>query len=110
MVTELSSVLYQHFNINKHLIFFKTKGGNEMRKGKYVVIGLGLAMLILMSSCSTVANAVVGGAVRGVGRAASERAANAVYKKLAPKEKLPAPATPGWNQFMVAQAQIVFGY
>ncbi len=65
---------------------------------------------ILMAGCASVTDAVVGGAVEGLSRAASERAANAVYKTLAPKEKLPAPATPGWNQFMAVQAQVIFGY
>ena len=81
-----------------------------MRKTMYVFLALGLAFLLLWMNCSAVADAVVDGAVGGLSRAASERAANAVYKKLAPKEKLPPPATPGWNQFMVMQAQIVFLY
>lgn len=77
-----------------------------MRKLTSLILGL----LIVMSGCNRVADAIVDGAVGGLSRAASERAANAVYKKLAPKEKLPAPATPGWNQFMALQAQIVFSY
>ncbi len=65
---------------------------------------------MIFSGCATVTDSLVGGAVEGLSRAVSERAANAVYSRLAPKEKLPPPATPGWNQFMAIQAQIVFTY
>lgn len=65
---------------------------------------------MVFSGCSTVSDAILDGAATGLGRAVYERAENTVYKKLAPKEKLPAPKTPGWNQFMVLQAQIMFAY
>lgn len=81
-----------------------------MRQTIKLLLLIGLAAVFMLSSCSRVANAVVDGAVGGLSRAASERAANAVYKKMAPKEKLPPPATPGWNQFMAVQAQVVFNY
>ncbi len=63
-----------------------------------------------MASCASIVDRAIDGAAQGLGRAVSEHAANVVYKKMAPKEKLPPPATPGWGQFMAIQAQIVFGY
>ncbi len=69
-----------------------------------------MTFFVLLSSCYQVTDALIDGAISGAGRAVSERAANAVYKKLAPKEKLPAPSTMAWNQYMVAQAQIIFSY
>ncbi|MCF7885780.1 MAG: hypothetical protein K9M80_04720 [Candidatus Marinimicrobia bacterium] len=69
-----------------------------------------LLIIFILSGCSRVTDAIVDGAVGGLSKAASERAANAVYERLAPKEKLPAPATAGWNQFMITQAQVVFTY
>jgi len=75
------------------------------------MVASGLMLLLaLLVGCASMTDAVIGGAVSGMSRAVSERAANAVYKKMAPKEKLPPPATPGWNQFMALQAQIVFAY
>lgn len=72
--------------------------------------GIVVISAALLAGCATVTDAVVDGAAEGLSRAASERAANAVYKRLAPKEQLPQPKTPGWNQFMAQQAQIMFGY
>lgn len=74
------------------------------------LVVVGTLLLFLISGCSTVGDAVVDGIVSGASRAAEERVANAVYQQLAPLEKLPPPATVGWNQFMVMQAQIVFAY
>ncbi|MBD3226496.1 MAG: hypothetical protein GF313_17355 [Caldithrix sp.] len=81
-----------------------------MRKLQAIVITAIAGLFFMISGCATVADSIVDGAVSGLGRAVFERAENAVYKKLAPKEKLPPPKTPGWNQFMVLQAQIVFAY
>ncbi|MEJ2051786.1 MAG: hypothetical protein P8Y60_18495, partial [Calditrichota bacterium] len=81
-----------------------------MKKLHLVVAGSITFLLALLVGCASMTDAVIGGAVSGMSRAVSERAANAVYKKMAPKEKLPPPKTPGWNQFMTMQAQIVFAY
>jgi len=78
-------------------------------KSKAMLVVLS-AFAMLAAGCASVTDAVIGGAVSGLSRAAAERAENAVYKRLAPKEQLPPPATPGWNQFMALQAQIVFAY
>ncbi len=64
----------------------------------------------LISGCASIQDAVVSGAVSGMSRAASEQAEQYVYKQMAPKEKLPAPKTPGWGTFMAMQAQVVFSY
>lgn len=56
----------------------------------------------------------VKGAKKGAGsaveRAISEHVEQALYKKLAPKEKLPPPKTQEWGQFMALQAQVIFAY
>jgi hypothetical protein len=69
-----------------------------------------LMLAFALSGCAQVADSLISGAVSGLGRAASEHAEQAVYKKMAPKEKLPPPSTVGWGNFMALQAQIVFGY
>jgi hypothetical protein len=71
---------------------------------------LPLMFALVISGCAQVADSLISGAASGLGRAAAEHAEQAVYKKMAPKEKLPPPATPGWGNFMALQAQIVFGY
>ena len=80
------------------------------RKMKAFAASCTVILLFSCVGCSIVANRLVDGAVSGLGRAASEHAEQAVYRKLAPKEKLPPPSTPGWGQFMSLQAQIVFSY
>lgn len=67
-------------------------------------------ILIIGLGCSTVRDSVMKGATSGIGRAVSERAEQAVYKRVAPKASLPAAGTPGWNQFMTLQAQVIFSY
>lgn len=68
------------------------------------------ATLIVVTGCSTVQDSIMQGATRGIGRAVTERAEQSLYTRLAPKTQLPQPKTPGWNQFMVLQAQVIFGY
>ncbi|MBN2279678.1 MAG: lipoprotein [Candidatus Marinimicrobia bacterium] len=75
---------------------------------KKIIIFTGF--VLLLASCAQVAESLIDGAINGASRAITERAANAAYKKLASKEKLPAPSTALWNQFMVAQAQVIFTY
>ena len=67
-------------------------------------------LLVGAVGCSTVQDSLMQGATRGIGRAVTERAEQGVYNRLAPKTQLPQPKTPGWNQFMVLQAQVIFGY
>jgi hypothetical protein len=81
-----------------------------MKNVKSLTIMLAALILLGAISCYRVTDAIVGGAVSGLGRAAGERAEQAVYKKMAPKEKLPAPKTPMWGTFMALQAQIIFSY
>ena len=69
-----------------------------------------MSVFAFMVSCASIQDAAVSGAVSGLSRAASEHVEQAVYKELAPKEKLPAPKTPGWGSFMAMQAQVVFSY
>ena len=69
-----------------------------------------ICFVLLLSNCYQIADSLIDGAINGASRAVGERAANAAYKKLAPAEKLPAPSTALWNQFMVAQAQVIFAY
>jgi len=75
-----------------------------------IVFFSSILLLVVAVSCSTVSTAVIGGVQKGVGKAVEERVEQAVYKKLAPKEKLPPPASPQWGQFMALQAQVVFSY
>lgn len=83
-----------------------------MKFSKVVLLMLlGAILLLLVAvSCSTVGTAVVGGIEKGIGKAVEERIELAIYKRLAPKEKLPPPASPQWGQFMALQAQVVFSY
>ena len=78
------------------------------------IVALGGMVLIIGSGCSSVKDSLIKGATSGistgVGRAASERAEQGAYKRLAPKSQLPAVKTPGWNQFMALHAQIIFAY
>lgn len=67
-------------------------------------------ILIICFGCSTVKDSVMKGASSGISRAVSERAEEAVYKRIASKSSLPAARTPGWNQFMIGQAQVIFAY
>lgn len=83
--------------------------GSSLR-GFFLVLSAGVALLLAAVSCSTVGTAVVGGVQRGVGQAVETRVEQAVYKKLAPKDQLPPPASPQWGQFMALQAQVVFSY
>lgn len=81
-----------------------------MRKIKIFIPGCIAMLLVFGVGCSTVTDSLVGGAVSGIGRAASERAEQAAYKRMAPKEKLPPPASQQWGNFMAMQAQTVFSY
>jgi hypothetical protein len=81
------------------------------------ILAIGSILLIISPGCSSMKDTLVQGATsgisgvgRGVGRATSERAEQGAYNRLAPKTQLPAPKTPGWNQFMALHAQIIFSY
>jgi hypothetical protein len=78
-----------------------------VRRIPVVLSVLGVAFF---AGCSSVGDAVMDGVTRGASQAAEERVANAVYETLAPASQLPSASTTAWNQFMVAQAQIVFAY
>jgi len=80
-----------------------------MRTRRFLGVLL-IGALALGPGCSTIQDALIGGATQGAGRAASEHAEQAVYNRLAPTTDLPQAKTPGWNQFMTLQAQIIFGY
>ena len=69
-----------------------------------------ILLIMVLASCSTVTDAVLGGAEKGVERAVSKKVEDAVYKRVASSAKLPAPQTAQWNRFMVAQAQVIFAY
>lgn len=77
---------------------------------KLLTVALAGVVVAMLVGCSTVTHAVVGGAASGLGRAVSEQAEQAMYKRMAPKEQLPPPRTPGWGNFMAMQAQIMFSY
>lgn len=81
-----------------------------MSKVKFFGIGVIAITMVFMVGCATVADSLVSGAASGLGRAVSERAEQAVYKKLAPTSQLPAPTAPGWGNFMALQAQVIFSY
>ncbi len=87
---------------------------NKNKNLKVVLILVALIVLIIsfltLSSCSLITSAVVGGAESGLSQAIYERVEQSVYKKMAPKEKLPPPATPGWNAYMTSQAYVIFSY
>jgi len=69
-----------------------------------------ILILSLFISCASIQDSLIDGATSGLGRAAGEHAEQYVYKEMAPKEKLPAPKSPGWGSFMAMQAQVVFSY
>ncbi len=81
-----------------------------MNKCKTLCAGFIAVAMLFLVGCATVTNSIVSGAASGLGRAVSERAEQAVYKKLAPKDQLPAPTAPGWGNFMALQAQVIFAY
>ena len=97
------------------------KRGNYVTKGNfkkrtlsaYIILGLILVLglaTVLLTSCTSITSAVIGGAESGLTRALSERVEQSVYKKMAPKEQLPPPKTPGWNTYMTSQAYVMFSY
>jgi len=71
---------------------------------------LSFLLMIIFTSCSLITSSIIGGAESGLGRAISESVEQSVYKKTAPKEKLPPPKTANWNQYMMMQANVVFSY
>jgi len=75
-----------------------------------LIFAFGLVALMSMVSCSVIMDYIIGGAVSGAGKAAGEHAEKAVYENLAPEEKVPAPNSPGWGNFMAVQAQVIFTY
>jgi hypothetical protein len=86
-----------------------------MRKVAMTTLITALGILVfLFAGGMKLKDAVKGGVKKGVGgaveRAVSERIEQALYKKLAPKEKLPPPKSPNWGQFMALQAQVIFAY
>ena len=81
-----------------------------MRTWRYLGAFLLGGFLVGMYGCASVQNSLISGATSGLARAVSERAEQGLYNRLAPKTKLPQPKTPGWNQFMTLQAQIIFNY
>ena len=74
------------------------------------LLTLSIGIALLNTSCSTITSSIIGGAESGLSTAISESVEQSVYKKAAPKEKLPPPQTPGWNQYMISQAYVVFSY
>ena len=74
------------------------------------ILVLSIALAILMTSCSTITSSIIGGAETGLGNAISKSVEQSVYKKTAPKEKLPPPQTAQWNQYMIMQANVIFSY
>jgi hypothetical protein len=69
-----------------------------------------ILLTALLFGCASIQDSIIDGAVSGVSKAAGEHAEQIVYKEMAPKEKLPAPKTPGWGIFMTMQAQAAFSY
>jgi len=73
------------------------------------VLALLLGLLaVAVAGCTTVGDAVDTGVSSAAG-AAGEEVGEAVGQQLAPAAQLPAHGTGAWNQFMVSQAQILFG-
>jgi len=78
---------------------------------KLTTTGMLVSMALFIGpGCSSVKDSIVKGTASGIGKALSERAEQGAYKRLAPKTQLPAARTPGWNQYMGMQAQIIFSY
>ena len=84
------------------------------RRGLTTALVSVLGILVFLVAGGLKLKDAVKGATRGAGsaveRAVSERVEQALYKKLAPKEKLPPPKSQNWGQFMALQAQVIFGY
>jgi len=79
-------------------------------KKNAVLITIVSLVLVIGIYCSSVRNSVMKGASSGISKAVSERVEQSVYKRVASKASLPAAKTPGWNQFMIGQAQVIFAY
>jgi hypothetical protein len=75
-----------------------------------LVLVAGFIVVFIITGCSSIQDAVMGGVTTGVEEAVEQRVEQAVYKRLAPKEETPSPSSPGWGQFMATQAQIIFSY
>ena len=76
-------------------------------KKNAVLITIVSLVLVIGIYCSSVRNSVMKGASSGISKAVSERVEQSVYKRVASKASLPAAKTPGWNQFMIGQAQVI---
>ena len=75
-----------------------------------VIYALAGIALFLFAGGLKLKDALKGGVESGVNKAVTETVEQAVYKKLAPKNKLPPPKSTQWGQFMALQAQVIFSY
>ena len=78
------------------------------------VVGIALVLAVLLSGCSMLGNAVMGGVSSGVRKGVSKGVEQEVEEEVAPETEqaqAKAPAKgPQWNQYMVMQAQMAFNY
>ncbi|UCF98985.1 MAG: hypothetical protein JSV89_05460 [Spirochaetaceae bacterium] len=78
------------------------------------IFGTVLVLVVLLSSCSMLGDAVVGGISSGVSKGVSKGVEQEVEKEVAeeaqPSQSKAPAAGPQWNQFMIMQAQMVFSY
>lgn len=83
---------------------------------KTAQIRIAVAVLAMTGvGCTTITDAVLGGAEQAVGRTLTDRVEQSLYERLAPSADelastgdLPGPDTVMWANFMVSQAQIMF--
>ena len=78
------------------------------------VVGIALVLAVLLSGCSMLGTAVMGGVSSGVRKGVSKGVEQEVEEEVAPETEqaqAKAPAMgPQWNQTMVMQAQMAFNY
>jgi hypothetical protein len=78
------------------------------------ILGIVLVLVVLLSGCSMLGDAVMGGVSSGVSKGVSKGVEQEVEKEVAsetPPAQAKAPAMgPQWNQLMITQAQMAFNY
>jgi hypothetical protein len=76
------------------------------------ILGIALVLAVLLSGCSMLGDAVMGGVSSGVSKGVSKGVEQEVEKEAATEtSQSKAPARgPQWNQLMITQAQMAFNY
>jgi len=76
----------------------------------HLILGLTICLAVLLSGCSMLGDAVMGGISSGVSKGVESKAEQETAARIQPSQTKAPPMGPQWNQFMVMQAQIAFNY